>query len=593
MTELVTDREWKVQAPVPEAVQTLPSVHPIVAGLLWQRGVRTAEEAIRFLEPDYDRDIHDPFLFSQMEQAVSRIFHALETNEYITIHGDYDADGVTGSAVLMTTLREIAQALGSAAIIDFYVPHREKEGYGLHNETVGVLALRGTKLIITVDCGIANREAIAVAKERGMDTVVVDHHEFPPELPEAILIHPLLPGERYPFPFLAAVGVSWKAACALLRRARERGLMVSPHLEKWLLDLVAIATVTDVMPLVGENRVLEYYGLKVLAKTRRLGLQKLYVAAGIKPEKITTTTVGFQIGPRINAAGRMEHADAAFRLLMAEDVREAETLAAKLHGQNIERQEATKQMLEEARRQVLTRREDRLLWAVADGWPAGLVGLVAGKLAQEFARPVLIMGRVGDRVVGSGRSIPGFHITRALREVGECLERFGGHPQACGFTIVGEENLTRFTERVVTIANERLAGQVLKPMLYVDGELALADLNWDFVNQIVGLAPHGEQNPLPRFLTSDLEVLQADVMGESGRHFRLTLGDSDGRKQKFVAFGMGNRALEFVRGSRVNVVYEVGINEWNGSQEIQCKVTDIRLSGYPSSRTVGTNGKNG
>lgn len=576
MAELATARAWKVAELIPEAVRALPAMHPLVAMLLWQRGVRTPEDAAQFLEPNYDRDIHDPFLFSQMEQAVARIFEALEANQHVTVHGDYDADGVTGSAVLMTTLKEIAALMGSSATLDFYVPHREKEGYGLHNETVGVLAERGTNLIITVDCGIANREAIALAKERGMDTIVIDHHEFPPELPEAILIHPRLPGEQYPFPFLAAVGVSWKVACALLRRARERGLAVPAHREKWLLDLVAIATVTDVMPLVGENRVLEHYGLKVLTKTKRLGLQKLYAAAGIKPEKITTTTVGFQIGPRINAAGRMEHADAAFRLLMAEDSREAETLAAKLHGQNIERQEATKQMFEEARIQVLTRREDRLFWAVADGWPAGLVGLVAGKLVQEFARPVLVMGRVGNRIVGSGRSIPGFHITDTLREVGEYLERFGGHPQACGFTILGEENLTRFTERVVTIANERLAGEALEPVFPVDGELALADLNWNFVNQIVDLAPHGEQNPMPKFLSNDLAVLQADVMGEGGRHLRLTLGDHDNRKQKFVAFGMGNRATELARGSHVQVVYEIGINEWNGSKEVQCKVVDIR-----------------
>lgn len=576
MPELVTAREWKVTETLPEAVEALSSVPPLIAQLLWQRGIRTKEEAQKFLEPNYDRDIHDPFLFSQMEQAVLRIFQALEANEQITIHGDYDADGVAGSALLMTTIREIAQALSSAAVLDFYVPHREKEGYGLHNETVKALVERGTKLIITVDCGIANREAIAFAKTRGLDTIVVDHHEFPPELPEAILIHPRLPGEQYPFSFLAAVGVAWKVAGALLRRARERGLMISPHREKWLLDLVAIATVTDMVPLVGENRALEHYGLKVLAKTKRLGLQKLYAVAGIRPEKITTTTVGFQIGPRLNAAGRMEHADAAFHLLMTDDAQEATALAAKLHGQNIERQEATKYMFEEARLQVVTRRKDCLFWAMADGWPAGLVGLVAGKLVQEFARPVLVMGRVGDRFVGSGRSIPGFHITDALREVGEYLERFGGHPQACGFTIVGEENFTRFTERVVMIANERLLGQEFSPALTIDSEIALGDLNWDLVNQIVAFAPHGEQNPIPRFLTNNLTVLQADVMGETGRHLRLSLGDSDGRKQKFVAFGLGARAREFLRGSRVQVAYEIGINEWNGSREVQCKVIDIR-----------------
>ncbi|MBI4133324.1 DHH family phosphoesterase [Candidatus Uhrbacteria bacterium] len=248
-----TERQWQLATNARGREGGLASVHPVIAELLWQRGIRTEDEAERFLEPKYDRDIHDPFLFRDMGRAVDRIFGAFKNGEHITIHGDYDADGVTGSAVLMSALTDISRREGTVANVDFYVPHREREGYGLHDATVDLLKERGTNLIITVDCGIACRDAISRAKNYGIDTIVVDHHEFPSELPDAILIHPRLAGEAYPFPYLAAVGVAWKVACALYARARERGLEVSPYAEKWLLDLVAIATVTDVMPLVGEN----------------------------------------------------------------------------------------------------------------------------------------------------------------------------------------------------------------------------------------------------------------------------------------------------------------------------------------------------
>lgn len=571
------ERAWQLVRMVPEANAAFPSFHPVIAGLLWQRGIRTPREAEYFLNPDYDRDIHDPFLFSDMGRAVDRIMSAIEAGEHITIHGDYDADGVTGSAVLMSAMRDLCRMMGrDAAMIDFYIPHREREGYGLHDATVDALHERGTNLIITVDCGIACREAIARAKQHGIDTIVVDHHESPALLPEAILIHPRLPGETYPFPYLAAVGVAWKVACALYHRARERGLEVATHAEKWLLDLVAIATVTDVMPLVGENRVLEHYGLKVLAKTRRLGLQKLYEVSGVKPEKIDTFSVGFQIGPRINAAGRMEHAAGAFELLMADTPDRATLLARTLHDQNTARQELTVRMMEEARRQVLERQTSQLLWAFSDDWSPGLVGLVAGKLAQEFARPVIVMGRVGDRIVGSGRSVPGFHITDALRKVADCLERFGGHPQACGFTVFTERR-EEFVSRLVEVAALELDGQTLVPATVVDGELALRDLSLDFAAELVRFAPHGEANPVPRFVTRNLTVLASTGVGENGRHVRLALRAPDGTTMKFIAFGFADRAPTL--GAFIDVVYEVGINEWNGSREVQCKLVDYHLNG--------------
>lgn len=573
-----TEKQWKVAEPVAEARRVFASFNPLIADILWRRGIQSEEAAHIFFEPDFDRDIHDPFLFAQMNAAVARIFGALERGEYITVHGDYDADGVTGSTVITTALRELGRLMDSVSVIDFYIPHREREGYGLHEPTVEILKKRGTTLIITVDCGISSRAAIAYAHNCGMDTIVVDHHEFPPELPEAILIHPRLPGESYPFPYLAAVGVSWKVACALIARARERGLPISEGAEKWLLDLVAIATVTDVMPLVGENRTLEFFGLRVLARTRRLGLQKLMEVAGVKREKLDTYAIGFQIGPRINAAGRMEHAEAAFRLLMSEDSATATLLAQKLNEQNQARQRESNQMFAAARLQVLEHRESAILIATGDGWSAGLVGLVAGKLVNEFGKPVLVMGRDGERVVGSGRSIPGFHITEALRQTGDCLAKCGGHPQACGFTIIGTENYERFVVAIQDVAMAKLVSSERAPVLSIEGEIALGDLTWNFVELILKCAPFGEANSVPRFLTADLEVVGADRLGENGKHLRLMARDGRGNTQKFIGFSLGERGALFSRGARCDIVYEVGINEWNGSREVQCKIVDLRLS---------------
>ncbi|MBI4280763.1 single-stranded-DNA-specific exonuclease RecJ [Candidatus Uhrbacteria bacterium] len=574
-TSVAQRKMWKVN-PRAETLSLPPSLHPVIGQLLWQRGIRTDQEAERFFSPDFGRDTHDPFLFRHMDRAVDRIFQALRNDERITIHGDYDADGVTGSAVLTVTLREILRAMGkSIETLDFYVPHREREGYGVHEATVRLLAEAGTRLMITVDCGIACAEAVAEAKRLGIDTIVTDHHEFPSQLPEAILIHPKLPGETYPFPHLAAVGVAWKLACALFDQGRKLGFDVSPAAEKWLLDLVAIATVTDVVPLVGENRALEFFGLKVLRKTKRLGLQKLYAVAGIRAETIDTWKVGFQIGPRINAAGRMEHAEAAFRLLVTDDEQEAEALAAKLQEQNSNRQQESNRMFEEARRQIIERQDAALLWACGETWSAGLVGLVAGKLAQEFGKPVLVMGRVGDRWVGSGRSIPGFHITEALGEAADCLDRFGGHPQACGFSTFTDERFSRFLRKMDEVAARQLAALTLAPLLTVDVELAWGEATLALAEEIERMRPFGEANPEPKFLTRQLTVVGLDAVGE-GKHLRLLLKSREGVAQKGIAFGWGLRQEKPALGNIIDLVYELGVHRWNGFSEAQCKLVDFR-----------------
>ncbi len=386
------------------------------ASFLWRRGLRNPEQVAGYLDPHWETHTHEASAFQAMAGAVERVFRAFADGERITVHGDYDADGVTGSTVLVSALREISQRCGAdPLLIDFYIPHRDKEGYGLHRETIAHLKERGTKLIVTVDCGIACVEEIALAKADGIDTIVVDHHQFGETLPDGYLIHPSLPEETYPFKSLAAVGVSFKVASALLAEARKRGCEIPVGWEKWLLDLVAIATVTDMVPLIGENRVLLKYGLRVLNKTRRPGLLALLRHAGIVESALTEESIGFTIGPRLNAAGRMDHATLALRLLLSESHDEAELLAREIERCNRERQEATKKMMAQAEEKVSVSPTTAALVLWDERWSPSLVGLVAGRFVERFGKPTVVVGCHDGRWIGSGRSSASFDITAAVR----------------------------------------------------------------------------------------------------------------------------------------------------------------------------------
>lgn len=357
----------------PEFFKQFPEFHPVLLQLLYNRGVKTQEQIDVFLGPDWSRDTCAPSTFRNMSAAVSRVFYALTKGETITIHGDYDADGVCGSTVLVSTLRDISRALKfDETKINYYIPHRELEGYGFSPDTVEQLKGK-TNLVITVDCGISNKPAIDLAKSYGIDTIVCDHHTMPKELPDsAILIHPLVPGETFANKFLCGTGVAFKLASALIDEARTRGAAFPPGHEKWLLDLVAIATVTDMVPIVGENRVLEVFGLLVLNKTKRPGLRALIEISGGKIGELDTTSIGFQIGPRLNAAGRMSHAYDALELMIEEDETIAMEKAMKLQDTNKARQARSEEMYKDAKKQLENKIPAGCIILAQDGWQAGL-----------------------------------------------------------------------------------------------------------------------------------------------------------------------------------------------------------------------------
>lgn len=562
-----------------EIKKSFPELSSIFLQLLWNRGLKTQTEIDVFLGPDWTRDTHGPFLFNQMNEAVARTFSALEKGEVITVHGDYDADGVCGTAIVYSTLRDLCRKTNfNLEKITTYIPHREREGYGVFSATAEHLREHDkTDLLITVDCGISNADAIARGSELGFDTIICDHHTLPEVLPAAIIIHPQAPNEEYPNKFLCGAGVAFKFASALIGEAQKRGVEFPVGYEKWLLDLVAIATVTDIVPLIGENRVLETFGLLVLKKTKRLGLQKLFAIAGLQADKIDTWNLGFQLGPRLNAAGRMDHADPAFRLLVSENEQEADELAAQLNAANTARQKKSEEIFNQAMEQIGEPGERKILMAIG-AWPAGLVGLVAGKIAEKFFRPVIIVAKDGEKFTGSGRSISAFDITKALNAAAPFLDRYGGHPQACGFSATSEEKLNQALAAMTTTAEAELGEEDLIGEFFVDAEILLSQATWDLENLISRLAPFGEGNRLPIFASRGLQLVSFETMGLEGKHLRLMVRDPvNGVVKKIVAFGWGKIIPELRIGGLVDIVYTIGVNEWNGNRELQLRVEDIVL----------------
>lgn len=545
--------------------------------LLMNRGI-PREELERFFEPDWDRDTIDPMVFTRMSDAVQRVFQALEQGEKIFIHGDYDADGVSGCSLLYSALCDIIEKLKYEKNITVFLPDREKDGYGVAMHTVERAVSEGFKLMITVDCGIANAEQLDRAHELGMDVIICDHHQLAPELPKhAIIIHPLAPGEVYENKHLCGTGVAFKLASALIREAQSRGADFPAGYEKWFLDLVAVATVTDVMPLTGENRILEKYGLLVLNKTKRQGLKKIVDFSSGTMGQIDTQTIGFQIGPRLNAAGRIKSAEIAFKALTASTDQDAEKYAGELELLNRERQRISDAAFREAKAMVEEREAGdpvHIVWS--ETWMPGVVGLIAGKLVSEFGVPAFALTRVGDHYVGSGRSIGGLHLVEAMQACGDIFLKAGGHPQACGLSLESVEKIELFRERMSEQAKVYFKGKDTRPTIHVDLELPLNQINWDVYHTISKFAPFGEKNPRPKFLARSVTIVSADAIGKQGDHLRLSVTGGAGSTQKMIGFRFGKWANELTFGDKIDVVYEIDVNEWNGKRELQCRIEDLR-----------------
>jgi len=568
----ILKKRWQVSPPAPSShVARFSHLHPITVQVLYNRGITDPAEAAAFLSGEGGEA--NPFALQGMHAAVTRLRQALRAGEPIAVYGDFDADGVAATALLVQTLR----ALGGR--VRPYIPHRVDEGYGLHKEALTQLAHDGVRVVVTVDCGVRALKEVAHANRMGLDVVVTDHHSVGAALPEAVaVINPKRTDSRYPFGELAGVGVAYKLAQALLRSQRQTPVTAREVRleEEDLVDLVALGTVADLAPLLGENRTLVHRGLARINRMERPGVEALCRQAGLKPGQVDATAIGYALGPRLNAAGRLAHAKTAYRLLETEYPAEAERLAGELDRLNRERQQLTLETQERARQLALATAEDGpLLFAAAPDFLAGIVGLVASRLVDEFYRPAVV-AEVGEDVShGSCRSIPEFHITHALDECADLLIRHGGHAAAAGFT-VPNEHLDKLADRLRRLAAEQLADVELTPVLSADAEVELSQMSWELQRELAQLEPCGYANPHPLFLSRNVRVLSQRAVGSEGQHLKLTLSDEraawDG-----IAFRQGEWAGKLP--DRVDLVYHLEINEWNDQRRLQLNVQDIRPTG--------------
>ncbi|MFA7087992.1 MAG: single-stranded-DNA-specific exonuclease RecJ [Patescibacteria group bacterium] len=577
-------KKWKILPKISsEFRSTYPDVNPVILQLLFNRGLTEKININDFLNES--PEFHDPFLFKNMAAAVDLIIDHIKKGNKIVVYGDYDADGVTSSVILLETLNILH------GLVDVYLPDRVSEGYGLNMAAIKQISERGFKLIITVDNGIRNKEEISYAQSLGIDVIVTDHHVLPEkkDMPDCLYIDPADSDDNYPWPFLAGVGVAFKLINALLSRAEL------PEKQKKLisdkcLDLVAVGTVADLVQLLGENRILVREGLKILNQCKREGLNELMKAAKINCGRpLEAWNVGWQIGPRLNAASRLAHANSAFALLTTTDKEEAEQLAKELNERNTLRQKITEEMVAAVEKQIDGDNIPLVIIGVAedgDFWNEGVVGLVAGRIAEKYYRPTLIIARVeeGEECFkGSGRSIEEFNLVAAVESCAGFLDKYGGHPMACGFSLSGKENLAEFKKKMLELAAKKLGEKELIPTLRIEHELDPADINLELADQINRLSPFGQGNPQPRFVSHGLKIGDIVTMGLDGQHIKIRLSapEINGRRVQPVwalAFGAAKEYKELKIGDSIDLVYYLEVNEFNGRREAQLKIIDLKIS---------------
>ena len=546
-------------------------IHPLTARLLCNRGLTDPAEANAFLMPSLSQ-LLDPFGLPDMEKAAHRIKDALDKGETIFVYGDYDVDGVTSTAVYVRALT----ALG--AKLEYRVPHRKRDGYDLKTRAIEYAHEKGATLIITSDCGIQAREAVEFANSLGMTVIVTDHHEPGETLPPAYaVVNPHRHDSTYKFPNLAGVGVAFKTMQAVVRLVQPTH--ESAFIQKFL-DLVACGTVADVMPLLGENRVFASFGLKQLASTRKVGLRALLDGAGINTEKpLSAETVGFGIGPRINAVGRLDDAAIALDLLLTGDPEEARGLVEKMNAFNVERQLAQKRILEEARKIVDSRDLDKtkVLVVAAPGWNAGVVGIVAGKLVEAYGRPAIVIGVSDDETFGKGsaRSIKGFDMFQGIQLCRDLLQSCGGHEMAAGLSL-SMENLELFEQTINAHAAATMTDEDFIPSLLHDGLIDPSALSLNLLEEWMQLAPFGQANPEPRFASDNLLICDAKRMGKDASHLKMRVRSEAMDPTDCIAWGQGDWADTSSPGDFLEAVYTPQINEWNGRRLLQFNIKDLR-----------------
>ncbi|HRY60515.1 MAG TPA: single-stranded-DNA-specific exonuclease RecJ [Patescibacteria group bacterium] len=542
----------------------------IVVQMLFNRGIKNKKEAEKFFDPKYD-EMYDPFLLKDMDKAVKRTIEALNKNENIVIFGDYDVDGITSTAVVYNILEKLK------AKVSFYIPHRMQEGYGLNKKAIDFLKNKKTDLIITVDNGVSNKEEVAYAKKKGIDTVITDHHEVPNVLPNAVaVVNPKRKDSKYPFRDLAGVGVAFKLVCALVAEInkKKKKEVISPGYLKWYLDLVALGTISDIVPLIDENRIIAHFGLVVLTKTRNVGLKALEKVAGIDFKNSDPYMVGFQIAPRLNAAGRMAHAATALELLLATDEGEAGVLAMKLDKLNHERQDTILHNMDILRKRYSTEKIENIMLLKDEKWTSGIIGLIAGRISEEFSRPVFCMAEEAGVIKGSVRSSVDLNVVETLRIFEKIFINYGGHRGAGGFSLKSE-NYELFEMQVLQYGRNKLKEEELVSVLDIEKEIEFKEITQQLFKEIKKFEPFGHGNNEPLFVTYGVKVKEAKKVGKDATHTKLKL-TKDGKEFSAILFNHGEMGDQLYYGKDLDIVYKISENEWNGRKSLELKIEDLK-----------------
>ena len=539
------------------------NITKLLAQILVNRGITEEKEIRTFLEPTRN-DFYDPFLLPDMEKAVDRIIEAINNQEKVMIFGDYDVDGITSVTVLKKFLKERGLETG------YYIPNRLEEGYGLNKEAVEKIIEQGYTLIITVDCGISGIEEIEECNKLGVQTIVTDHHEQGENIPNAYaVVDAKRKDNKYPFRELAGVGIVFKLIQAI---STKLNLEEKEYLK--YLDIVAVGTISDIVPLINENRVIAKLGLMLIKMTQNIGLRELIIASNYK--QIDSNTISFGIAPRINACGRMGHQEEALKLFLTDNIVEAKEITNKLNKYNSERQEKEgnifKQALEKLQTENIENRNTIVLGG--DNWYHGVIGIVASKLTESFFKPTILVCFEGEEGKGSGRSIPSFDLHEALSYSGDYLEKFGGHAMAVGLTLK-KENFENFKEKFEEFAEQKNIKQIL-PTIKIDCEISKNDLKLETVEELKKLEPFGEKNQRPCFVYKGLKINSIRALSE-GKHLKLSLRD-DNQLIDAIGFNLGHLVDEFLIGDKVDIVGILEINEYNGIKKVQINLKDIMKS---------------
>jgi len=567
-------RRWTLVPSQPDAETLLcrdGGVSPLLAHLLVARGISTPAAAAAFLHARLAEHLRSPMLFKDMAAAAARVIAALQRGERVGIYGDYDVDGISGSAILVRFLR----ALGHEPLL--FIPHRLRDGYGVSESGVRRLAEAGARVMITVDCGGVSHREIALARTLGMDTIVCDHHQVSgTPLPACAVLNPIESDAGFPFRGLCGAGVAFYLALGIRLRLREAGHAALPDLRRYL-DLVTLGTIADIVPLVEENRVLVKYGLRELTQTGRPGLVALKAVSGVSD--VSTGTVGFRLAPRLNAGGRLADATRSVELLTTEDPSRAEQLAAALDEENRARQTIEQEILNEAIRRIETDPDfagRRSIVLASAEWHPGVIGIVASRLVERYYRPTVLMAIDGATGLGrgSGRSIRDFNLYEAFKACQGCLAGFGGHRMAAGLSIK-EEHVPMFAEQFEAAVRAATRAEHFIPETAIDSELSFADVGDALLKDLAGLEPHGPSNPEPVFLARHVSVVSRRIVGEN--HLKLYLRQGN---RALPAIGFGLADVPVGEGSTLDILFSPEHNEWNGNTSIQLRLRDLRAAAH-------------